>query len=62
MADLSTPTNDAQSVQTTESLITKNMDIWTTAIERKSTAGRGTASATGKRAKFNLYGIKSCVS
>jgi type I restriction enzyme S subunit len=58
MADLSTPTNDAQSVQTTESLITKNIDIWTTAIEQKSSAGRGTASATGKRAKFNLYGIK----
>lgn len=58
MADLSTTTNDAQSVQTTESLITNNIDIWTTAIEQKSSAGRGTASATGKRAKFSLYGIK----
>jgi type I restriction enzyme S subunit len=59
MADLSI--NDAQSeqtVQTTESLITQNIDIWTTAIKQKSSAGRGTASATGKRAKFSLYGIK----
>ncbi|MGE6569857.1 restriction endonuclease subunit S [Shewanella vesiculosa] len=35
-----------------ESLITQNIDIWTTAIERKSSAGRGTSN------KFSLYGIK----
>jgi type I restriction enzyme S subunit len=49
MTDLSTPTNDGQS---TESLITQHIDIWTTAIERKSSAGRGTSN------KFSLYGIK----
>jgi type I restriction enzyme S subunit len=52
MADLSTSTHDAQSVQTAESLITQNIDIWTTAIEQKSTAGRGSSK------KFSLYGIK----
>jgi type I restriction enzyme, S subunit len=52
MADLSTPTHDAQSVQTTESLITQHLDTWTTAIEQKSTAGRGSSK------KFSLYGIK----
>jgi type I restriction enzyme S subunit len=52
MADLSTPTNEIQSGQTAESLITQNIDIWTTAIERKSSAGRGTSN------KFTLYGIK----
>jgi type I restriction enzyme S subunit len=35
-----------------ENLITQNIDIWTTAIERKSSAGRGTSN------KFSLYGIK----
>jgi type I restriction enzyme S subunit len=35
-----------------ESLITNHIDIWTTAIERKSSAGRGTSN------KFSLYGIK----
>lgn len=52
MADLSTPTNDGQSGQTAESLITQNIDIWTTAIEQKSSAGRGSSN------KFSLYGIK----
>ncbi|MGI2168643.1 restriction endonuclease subunit S [Shewanella sp. MF05960] len=52
MADLSTPTNDGQSEQTAESLITQHIDIWTTAIEQKSSAGRGTSN------KFSLYGIK----
>ncbi|WP_455678607.1 restriction endonuclease subunit S [Shewanella vesiculosa] len=35
-----------------DSLITNHIDIWTTAIERKSSAGRGTSN------KFSLYGIK----
>lgn len=35
-----------------ENLITQHIDIWTTAIERKSSAGRGTSN------KFTLYGIK----
>jgi type I restriction enzyme S subunit len=35
-----------------ENLITQHIDIWTTAIERKSSAGRGTSN------KFSLYGIK----
>ena len=35
-----------------DSLITDHIDIWTTAIERKSSAGRGTSN------KFSLYGIK----
>jgi len=68
MADLSTPINDGQSEQTAENLITMtakdggnvdhagaiidHIDIWTTAIERKSSAGRGTSN------KFSLYGIK----
>ena len=52
MADLSTPTNDGQSEQTAESLITQHIDIWTTAIEQKSSAGRGSSK------KFSLYGIK----
>lgn len=52
MADLSTPTNDGQSEQTAESLITDHMDIWTTAIEQKSSAGRGSSK------KFSLYGIQ----
>ncbi|MEH6446018.1 MAG: restriction endonuclease subunit S [Oceanospirillaceae bacterium] len=52
MADLSTPINDGQSEQTSDNLITQHIDIWTTAIERKSSAGRGTSK------KFSLYGIK----
>ncbi|VEF25101.1 Type I restriction enzyme EcoKI specificity protein [Shewanella baltica] len=68
MADLLTPTNDAQFEQTAESLITMtakdggnvdhagaiidHIDIWTTAIEQKSSAGRGSSN------KFSLYGIK----
>jgi type I restriction enzyme S subunit len=52
MADLSIPTNDGQSEQTSDNLITQHIDIWTTAIERKSSAGRGTSN------KFSLYGIK----
>ncbi|MGP1834162.1 restriction endonuclease subunit S [Shewanella frigidimarina] len=52
MTDLSTPTNDIQSGQTAESLITQNIDIWATAIEQKSSAGRGSSK------KFSLYGIK----
>jgi type I restriction enzyme S subunit len=52
MADLSTPTNDGQSGQTAQSLITNHIDIWTTAIEQKSSAGRGSSK------KFSLYGIK----
>jgi type I restriction enzyme S subunit len=35
-----------------ESLITNHIDIWTTAIEQKSSAGRGSSK------KFSLYGIK----
>ncbi|WP_351077899.1 restriction endonuclease subunit S [Shewanella sp. CAL98-MNA-CIBAN-0140] len=35
-----------------EQLITDHIDIWTSAIEQKSSAGRGTSS------KFSLYGIK----
>ena len=36
----------------TESLITEHLDIWTTAIEQKSSAGRGSSK------KFSLHGIK----
>lgn len=36
----------------TESLITQHIDLWTSAIEAKSTAGRGNNN------KFDLYGIK----
>lgn len=36
----------------TESLITQHIDLWTSAIEVKSTAGRGSKN------KFDLYGIK----
>ncbi|MCC2616172.1 restriction endonuclease subunit S [Aestuariibacter halophilus] len=35
-----------------ESVITENLDIWTTAIKRKSASGRGTSN------KLELYGIK----
>jgi len=37
---------------TVEQLVTDNLDLWTTAIRRKSTAGRGSSS------KGELYGIK----
>ena len=36
----------------TESLITQHIDLWTSSIEAKSTAGRGSKN------KFDLYGIK----
>ena len=36
----------------TESLITQHIDLWTSTIEAKSTAGRGSKN------KFDLYGIK----
>lgn len=52
MADISTSTRDGQFEQTAQSLITQHIDIWTTAIEQKSSAGRGTSN------KFSLYGIK----
>ena len=47
-------TGEANNLDSTssESLITNHIDIWTTAIERKSSAGRGTSN------KFSLYGIK----
>jgi type I restriction enzyme S subunit len=47
-------TGEANNLDSTssESLITQHIDIWTTAIERKSSAGRGTSK------KFSLYGIK----
>jgi type I restriction enzyme S subunit len=47
-------TGEANNLDSTssESLITQYIDIWTTAIERKSSAGRGTSN------KFSLYGIK----
>ena len=37
---------------TVESLITQHIDIWTSAVQTKSSAGRGTSS------KLDLYGIK----
>jgi type I restriction enzyme S subunit len=46
MAESNTPTTN------TESLITEHLDIWTTAIEQKSSAGRGSSK------KFSLHGIK----
>ena len=38
--------------KTAEQLITKNLDVWTTAIEQKSASGRGSSK------KFSLRGIK----
>ena len=35
-----------------EKLVTDHLDLWTTALKRKSTAGRGSSS------KVELYGIK----
>ncbi|GAA0782755.1 MULTISPECIES: restriction endonuclease subunit S [Pseudomonadati] len=49
MTDLTPPTHQAP---TAASLITDHIDIWTSAIEQKSSAGRGTSN------KFSLYGIK----
>ena len=46
MAESKTPSTNA------ELLITEHLDVWTTAIEQKSSAGRGTSN------KFSLYGIK----
>ncbi|MGI2158663.1 restriction endonuclease subunit S [Shewanella baltica] len=55
MADLSIPNAHARNIEsapTSENLITTHLDIWTTAIEQKSSAGRGSSN------KFSLYGIK----
>ncbi|MEM5507596.1 restriction endonuclease subunit S [Pseudoalteromonas sp. AS71] len=46
MADSKTPSTNG------EQLITEHLDIWTTAIEQKSSAGRGSSK------KFSLHGIK----
>lgn len=46
MAELKIPNTHA------ESLITEHLDIWTTAIEQKSSSGRGSSK------KFSLHGIK----
>lgn len=46
MAESKTSTTNA------EQLITEHLDIWTTAIEQKSSAGRGSSK------KFSLHGIK----
>ena len=46
MAELKTPNKNA------EQLITEHLDIWTTAIEQKSSSGRGSSK------KFSLHGIK----
>ena len=46
MADSKTPSTNA------ELLITEHLDIWTTAIEQKSSSGRGSSK------KFSLHGIK----
>ena len=55
MADLSITDTHARNIKATptaENLITTHLDIWTTAIEQKSSAGRGSSN------KFSLYGIK----
>ncbi|MCU7965186.1 restriction endonuclease subunit S [Shewanella sp. SW32] len=55
MADSSIPNAHARNIEsapTAENLITTHLDIWTTAIEQKSSAGRGSSK------KFSLYGIK----
>ncbi|MEI8603629.1 restriction endonuclease subunit S [Shewanella sp. PP-Sp27a-2] len=55
MADLSITNAHAHNIEATpkaENLITTHLDIWTTAIEQKSSAGRGSSK------KFSLYGIK----
>ncbi|MDB4331944.1 hypothetical protein N9970_00055 [bacterium] len=38
--------------QNAEQLITEHLDIWTTAIDQKSSSGRGSSK------KFSLHGIK----
>jgi type I restriction enzyme, S subunit len=55
MADLSIPNAHARNIEaapTAENLLATHLDIWTTAIEQKSSAGRGSSK------KFSLYGIK----
>lgn len=55
MADLSIPNAHARNIEaapTAENLLATHLDIWTTAIEQKSSAGRGSSN------KFSLYGIK----
>lgn len=55
MADLSITNALARNIEATptaKNLITTHLDIWTTAIEQKSSAGRGSSN------KFSLYGIK----
>lgn len=55
MTDLSITNAHAHNIEATptaENLITTHLDIWTTAIEQKSSAGRGSSK------KFSLYGIK----
>lgn len=55
MADLSITDTHARNIEATptaENLITTHLDIWATAIEQKSSAGRGSSN------KFSLYGIK----
>ena len=39
-------------VSPVETLVTDHLDLWTTALKRKSTAGRGSSS------KVELYGIR----
>lgn len=55
MADSSIPNAHARNIEaapTAENLLATHLDIWTTAIEQKSSAGRGSSK------KFSLYGIK----
>lgn len=41
---------------TVENLITDHIDIWSSALQTRSTAGRGS------NGKIDLYGIRNCVS
>ncbi|MGI2072802.1 restriction endonuclease subunit S [Shewanella baltica] len=55
MTDLSITDTHARNIEaapTAENLLATHLDIWTTAIEQKSSAGRGSSK------KFSLYGIK----
>ena len=55
MADSSITDTHARNIEaapTAENLLATHLDIWTTAIEQKSSAGRGSSN------KFSLYGIK----
>lgn len=55
MTDLSITDTHARNIEaapTAENLLATHLDIWTTAIEQKSSAGRGSSN------KFSLYGIK----